>query len=253
MNLETYLLGILPVEIDASMPEEVIKAQAVLLRTKLCGEGSTLSPEELGDWYFGEEELKKLWGEENYESNLKRYREAIADTAGETLCYKEEYIRVRYHKSNGGMILGADEVLEEELPYLREMESEKQIEGKDCIHMVEYDRAKLQELLGVSFSEKSLEDQFFVKKMTEHGYVKELFAAGEILDTKTAMEKLQISSPVFYLEYLDQSVRIVSLGQGEPLGMSQYGASLEKGDYKELLLHYYPGTQIKQIYEKERR
>ena len=36
MNLETYLLGILPAEIDADMPIEVIKAQAVLLRTRLC-------------------------------------------------------------------------------------------------------------------------------------------------------------------------------------------------------------------------
>lgn len=250
MNLETYLLGMLPGEIDPDMPEEVIKAQAVLLRTKLCSEGDTLSPEELGAWYLGEEALKERWTQEDYEVNLEKYRQAIADTAGETLCYKDGYIKVKYHKSNGGMILGAKEVLGEEIPYLTEMESEKEIEGKDCIHMVEYDKAKLQELLGISFSEKTLEEQFFVKKMTEHGYVKELFAAGEILDTASAMGKLNISSPVFYLEYINDSVRIVSLGQGDPLGMSQYGASMEKGDYKEILKQYYPGTKIKQIYKK---
>ena len=248
MNLETYLLGILPAEIDADMPIEVIKAQAVLLRTRLCSEGSAFTPEELGNWYMGESELKELWTEEKYEANIEKFRQAIALTAGETLCYKENYILVKYHKGNGGMILSAKEVLEEEIPYLAQLESEKEIEDKDCIKMAEYDKTQLQDLLGIPFSEKTLEEQFFVKKMTEHGYVKELFVAGEILDTATAMEKLQLSSPVFYLEYLNDKVRIVTLGQGVPLGMSQYGASLQKGDYQKILDYYYPGTKIKQIY-----
>ena len=248
MNLETYLLGILPAEIDASMPLEVIKAQAVLLRTKLCSEGAELSPEELGEWYLGESELKERWTEEKYEENIEKFRQAIAATAGETLCYKENYILVKYHKGNGGMILSAEEVLEEKIPYLSQLESEKEIEEKDCVQMMEYDKTRLQELLGITFSEKTLEEQFFVKKMTEHGYVKELFVAGEILDTATAMERLQLPSPVFYLEYLNDKVRIVTLGQGVPLGMSQYGASLQKGDYQKILDYYYPGTKIKQIY-----
>lgn len=248
MNLETYLLGILPAEIDADMPLEVIKAQAVLLRTKLCSEGAELSPEELGEWYLGESELRELWTDENYETNVEKFREAIAATAGETLCYKENYILVKYHKGNGGMILSASEVLEENIPYLSQIESEKEIEEKDCVKMVEYDRTQLQDLLGITFSEKTLEEQFFVKKMTEHGFVKELFAAGEILDTQAAMEQLELASPVFYLEYLEDKVRIVTLGQGVPLGMSQYGASLQKGDYEEILTYYYPGTKLKQIY-----
>ncbi|MBQ4524146.1 MAG: SpoIID/LytB domain-containing protein [Lachnospiraceae bacterium] len=248
MNLETYLLGILPAEIDADMPLEVIKAQAVLLRTKLCSEGAELSAEELGEWYLGESELKERWTEDKYEENIEKFRQAIAATAGETLCYKENYILVKYHKGNGGMILSAEEVLEEKIPYLSQLESEKEIEEKDCVQMVEYDKTRVQELLGITFSEKTLEEQFFVKKMTEHGFVKELFAAGEILDTETAMEKLQLSSPIFYLEYLEDRVRIVTLGQGVPLGMSQYGASLQKGDYQEILEYYYPGTKIKQIY-----
>ena len=146
------------------------------------------------------------------------------------------------------MILSAEEVLDEKIPYLSQLESEKEIEEKDCVQMMEYDKTRLQELLGITFSEKTLEEQFFVKKMTEHGYVKELFVAGEILDTATAMEKLQLPSPVFYLEYLNDKVRIVTLGQGVPLGMSQYGASLQKGDYQKILDYYYPGTKIKQIY-----
>lgn len=248
MNLETYLLGILPAEIDADMPLEVIKAQAVLLRTKLCSEGAELSAEELGEWYLGESELKERWTEEKYEENIEKFRQAIAATAGETLCYKENYIIVKYHRGNAGMILSAEEVLDEKIPYLSQLESEKEIEEKDCVQMMEYDKTRLQELLGITFSEKTLEEQFFVKKMTEHGYVKELFVAGEILDTATAMEKLQLPSPVFYLEYLNDKVRIVTLGQGVPLGMSQYGASLQKGDYQKILDYYYPGTKIKQIY-----
>ena len=248
MNLETYLLGILPAEIDADMPLEVIKAQAVLLRTKLCSEGAQLTPEELGEWYLLEDELKELWTEESYETNLEKFRKAIADTAGETLCYKEEYITVKYHKGNGGMILSAKEVMDEEVPYLVQLESEKEIEEKNCVQMVEYDRGTLQQMLGITFSEKSLEEQFFIKNMTEHGYVKELFAAGEIYDTKSSMEKLQLVSPIFYLEYLEDRVRIITLGNGIPLGMSQYGASLKKEDYLKLLEYYYPGTKIKQIY-----
>lgn len=248
MNLETYLLGILPAEIDADMPLEVIKAQAVLLRTKLCKEGGELTPEVLGEWYLDEAKLKELWTEQAYETNIEKFRQAIAATAGETLCYEDAYILVKYHKGNGGMILSAEEVLEEKIPYLKQIESEKEIEEKDCVKMVEYDRGQLQELLGISFSEKPLEQQFFVKKATEHGLVKELFVAGEILDSETAMKQLQLVSPVFYLEYIEDKVRIVSLGQGIPLGMSQWGASLKKGDYKEMLSFYFPGTKLKQIY-----
>lgn len=60
---------------------------------------------------------------------------------------------------------------------------------------------------------------------------------------------LSLRSAAFEISY-DKEFKITTKGYGHAVGMSQYGANsmAEKGkDYKEILEHYYPGTDILEL------
>ena len=61
-----------------------------------------------------------------------------------------------------------------------------------------------------------------------------------------------LASNNFYLEPYDGKMRMICLGQGNGLGMSQYGAdqmAKEGSGYQEILKYYYTGVKIKDIHE----
>ena len=67
----------------------------------------------------------------------------------------------------------------------------------------------------------------------------------------TALRSLfSLRSTAFTLEYADGAFVFTAAGYGHGVGMSQYGAKLmaESGaDYRAILAHYYPGTELGEI------
>jgi SpoIID/LytB domain protein len=90
------------------------------------------------------------------------------------------------------------------------------------------------------------------------------FSEAELSDSKTVLKikvgdktvtgqeiraALSLRSAAFEISY-DKEFKITTKGYGHAVGMSQYGANsmAEKGkDYKEILEHYYPGTDILEL------
>jgi len=59
-----------------------------------------------------------------------------------------------------------------------------------------------------------------------------------------------LPSTSFTISVADKTVKITTKGYGHRVGMSQYGAdamALEGKSYKEILSHYYPGTQLEKF------
>lgn len=88
---------------------------------------------------------------------------------------------------------------------------------------------------------------------------KRQFTIGKELEIRRVLSKTHLYSSAFSVEYLDQDANGVpqrfllhGKGWGHGVGLCQIGAAVmgERGyNYKEILLHYYNGAAIKQIYK----
>ena len=77
---------------------------------------------------------------------------------------------------------------------------------------------------------------------------------GKSYTGKQIRELLQLPSTVFQIKVEAQYVRVIVDGNGHRVGMSQYGANamaVQGKTYKEILSHYYPGTDLYPMTQEE--
>lgn len=236
MDVEAYLAGILPADMEGSDNLEAWKALAVIERTniyKRMGGNGNIDESELEMKYLQAAEISEAWGERNYEVYKKVVEQAILETAGIVIQYDGEYIDALYHKVSVGSTVSAEELLGEAVPYLTAVVSSHDVESKDYMNIITVSKDAVQELT--------------VTESTDHGYVRSVSCNGEVLTGEEAQERFQICSLNFYVEDMGTEFRIVSLGTGHGLGLSLYGAGImarEGRTYEEILLYYYPGIQL---------
>lgn len=236
MDVEAYLAGILPADMEGSDNLEAWKALAVIERTniyKLMEGNGNIDESDLGMEYLQEDEISEAWGERNYEAYQSVVEQAILETAGIAMQYDGEYIDALYHKVSVGSTVSAEELLGEAVPYLTAVVSSHDVESKDYMNIVTVSKDAIQELT--------------VTESTEHGYVKSVSCNGETLTGEEAQDRFQLCSMNFYIEDMGEEFRIVSLGKGHGLGLSLYGAGImarEGKIYEEILSYYYPGIQL---------
>ena len=86
-----------------------------------------------------------------------------------------------------------------------------------------------------------------IKEKTGNGYVKKVQVGKYVMTGEAWAKCFQLNSTNFYLEPYDGKLRMVALGKGLGLGLSQYGANELAKDgksYKKILKYYYTGIQI---------
>lgn len=67
------------------------------------------------------------------------------------------------------------------------------------------------------------------------------------------VESLGICSNNFYIEKNEANYKVVCLGNGHGLGLSQYGANKMAGEdctYEEILLYYFPNVTLNNMRDK---
>ncbi len=88
MDVEEYIVGVLPGVVEYGASNELIKAQAVAVRTKIyytMGDKTVIYAQELGYEYYDEEKYRNKYGNDNYKSIKKIFGEAVINTAGELI------------------------------------------------------------------------------------------------------------------------------------------------------------------------
>ncbi|HEX6590310.1 MAG TPA: SpoIID/LytB domain-containing protein [Longimicrobiales bacterium] len=127
LDLETYLLGVVPREIPVTQ-FEAVKAQAVAARTYAVGQMGRR--ESLGfDFYASVQD--QVYGGIGAENDIAT--RAVAETAGEILTYNGRPIDAFYHSTCGGRTASIDEVWRSEpVPYLRSVSDAKPGGGAWC-------------------------------------------------------------------------------------------------------------------------
>ena len=239
LDVEEYLLGVLPTVMEPTGDLEIWKAMAIIERTNIYRQmegAGNIDAGDLYEEYLTKDEIIRLWGTRRYNRLIGTVERAIIETAGVAICYDGEYIEAYYHHVNSGTTVSAEELLGIPIPYLTSVTSGHDVESKDYMNIMYIDKSEIGNLE--------------VTAMTEHGYVKSVKCDGLEMSAEEFCGSYHVPSYLFCVEEVEAEPdrhRIIALGMGHGMGLSVYGAkvlSSQGKEYEDILLYYYPGTQL---------
>ena len=256
---EDYLVGVVAAEMPASFPEEALKAQAVAARSyeRCCAAAAGKHPgaELCADpgccqaWQ-DEAALREKWGED-YEERLARVRRAVEATRGQILTYEGEPILAAFHSSSAGATEDCGAVWNPR-PYLVSVPSPEGAEDVPGYRSslrcapLDFRDVILSARPEADFSGPE-ETWPGACRLDGSGRVESMVLGGAELSGTELRQLFSLRSTAFSLEYTEGMFVFSVTGFGHGVGMSQYGAMVmarEGADYREILAHYYPGTQL---------
>lgn len=221
--LDEYCIGVLAQEVSSDYEDEMLKTQAVMVRTTVYSKITELDKQEIVKpnldvkWHA---RLKKIWEE----------------TEGQVLMYQENLALVPFHKLSNGNTRSGKEVLgTDDYPYLQVKNCAKDV-GSD-LQM----QTQIIDVAGISIVSKD-----------SAGYVTEVKVGEETCSGDSFRDAYGLSSSCFDLQEFEGKTRVTTRGVGHGLGLSQYMANemaKEGKSYKEILQYFFEGTEIKEVAE----
>lgn len=260
MLLDEYLRGVLAGEMPALYHMEALKAQAVAARTYTVkqlsaygGAGCRENPAadistdyRFNQAWLSENEMKEKWGFISYFYNWARINRAVEQTEGEVLVYNKKVIDAVYHANSGGQTEDSTFVWGEMHPYLQSVRSPyDQERSENYLNTFYFGADELRDKLGLNREDNSLFIE--VTHRSSSGRVVELTAGNKKITGNDFRSLLCLTSNKFEISRTGDIFTIIVYGKGHGVGMSQDGADgyAKAGyDYRQILEHYYPGTEI---------
>lgn len=257
MDMEDYLVGVVLAEMPASFQMEALKAQAVAARTYTIrrsnensrhGHGTICTDHTCCQAYIDPQEYVENGGSGNAVDRVTR---AVADTAGEVLVYDEELIMATYFSCAGGITEDAVAVWGQDVPYLQSVISPGEESAPVYSDRKIFTPEDLQTLLGIRL--KGDPDDWFTHVTYTPGGGVDTLTIGNIPYRGTTLRTLLgLRSTIFTVSVENGKIIFLTRGFGHRVGMSQYGANAMASagkNYKEILQHYYTGTEIVQYFD----
>lgn len=250
---EDYIVGVLAGEMPVSFEMEALKAQAVAARSYVMKQMVYNRDKEYdvvntvkNQVYLDDDYLKKTWKDE-YTTKINKLKMAVLDTYNEYLEYDGEVVEAMFFSTSVGKTENSEEVFSSKKPYLRSVDS-----SWDSISPVF--EVKYTFNLNEFYEKLNIEYNDILKletiEQTSTGRIKKIKINGILFEGSTVVNNLNLKSNHFAIEQKDKTINITTKGYGHGVGMSQYGAqamALKGYNYKEILEHYYNGTDIKKI------
>lgn len=243
---EAMLPQIVAKQIGISMPDECIKAQAVIARTNLreTMQSGQSVPEGISD-----SKLKELWGEE-YEAYSARLKALIAQTGDETLQYNGDYIYAAYHQSSAGNTRTMSEYARaDKMPYLVSVPCHEDVQTENFLNVYFWTKEEFLALMETFFPDGNVcsTEEVAVLERDAAGYVLKIQVGQTTVDGEFFRNQLSLPSACFEISFIEEDVRLVTMGCGHGFGLSQYTAqkmAMAGSDYKEILKYFYNGAVL---------
>ncbi|MFQ6112158.1 MAG: SpoIID/LytB domain-containing protein [Nitrospinota bacterium] len=252
LKVEDYLRGVLSFEMGPGWPLEALKAQSVASRTFILlskGEGRK-GPYHLESTFIGQ-----VYGGALGETPATD--RAVAETQGEVLFYGGKLARTYFHSMSDGRTEDFSSLFGEEIPYLRSVPSPYDREARDFSWRAEIDLYELGRALSGQGLSIGRVREARVVSWTPAGRVREVLFRGSSGEGRLKARELRrllgwnvVKSTAFRLYLRRGSLLIEGRGSGHGLGLSQWGARgmAERGaSYRDILRHYYPGTELRRL------
>lgn len=253
LTREEYLFGVVAGEMPALYEEEALKAQVVCAYTFLKWRQKENSDKayditdnyQIDQCYISEQKALEKWGSKADEYKQK-IESAIKSVSGQALNYNGEIILSVYHAISGGTTESAKNVWGKEYPYLQPVSSVGDKLSANYITTVDTTKEKIEGCFSVTLP-AGLKGTFADFKRTSSGYVKSVKIGGKEFTGSQVREALGLKSTNFNVQLKDNIFTFTVYGYGHGVGLSQNGANYmaqQGSDYKEILAHYYKGTEI---------
>jgi len=250
---EDYIVGVLAGEMPVSFEMEALKAQAVAARSYVMKQMVYNRDKEYdvvntvkNQVYLDDDYLKKTW-KEDYTTKINKLKMAVLETYNEYLEYDGEVVEAMFFSTSVGKTENSEEVFSSKKPYLRSVDSSW--DSISPVFEVKYtfNLNEFYEKLNIKYNDilklETIEQTSTIK-------IKKIKINNILFEGSTVVNNLNLKSNHFAIEQKDKTINITTKGYGHGVGMSQYGAqamALEGYNYKEILSHYYGGTNIKKI------
>lgn len=234
LPIEDYCIGVMAKEVLPGYEKEMLKAQAVLVRTDVYrkieqGGSDTV----LEDSFWTQKQMEESWGVTKYSRYYNKLRSAWRSTEGQVLMYEQELANTPFFRLSNGSTRDGKEVLGKEYPYLKIMECPLDIEAEEQIQTV------------------TLEDMDAeIKECDTAGYVLRVRVGKEEVSGEEFRTNYHLASSCFTLQKYNGKLRITTRGVGHGLGMSQNTANemAKRGrKYEEILEEFFEDTKIKEV------
>lgn len=253
----TYLAGVLAVEMSPEYGEEAMKAQAVLIRTQIYSDLGGADDPVLSYEYMTYDEMREVYGSESFEKNCEKYLRAVEETDDTVLIYGDGPAWVPYHQSSAGMTRNASDVLgTDDYPYLTATECPEDKEAPEEIQTYRFRYEEIQEkcrdFLTAESSEKAAQgysfSDFEIQAADAAGYVSQMRIGSTVCSGDRFREALSLPSSAFVFTEGEDGLVITTTGKGHGLGMSMWTADRmagERAEFDEILEFFFPGTELR--------
>ncbi|MEE1086708.1 MAG: SpoIID/LytB domain-containing protein [Schaedlerella sp.] len=253
---ETYLTGVLAKEISWQEEEEFLKAQAVLIRTKLYQELESGEEKILKEDYLTRQDIEEKLGILDGKAYYEKLKQAVKDTGNQVLFYGDTYAWTPFCYSSNGTTRSAKEVMNtEDYPYLQRKECPLDKGAEEEIRVVTFTykdiQSRCQSFL-VAVAEEDAEktyqyEDFSIVSYDSAGYVAEMKIGETVCTGDQFRDALGLQSSAFTMKDKSGKLQITTVGRGHGLGLSQWTARKMAEDgkkYDEILQFFFEGTTL---------
>lgn len=253
LDIEDYVKGVIAGEMPLYFNIEALKAQAVAARTyavRRINENSSYDVVDtvMNQVYLDNDTLKSKWGS-NYNKNMEIINNVVDSTRGEYVDYNGSYADTLFFSTSTGTTENSEEIFGNKVAYLKSVSSVWDEEESPVFEeQTTYSRDEFCKLLAINDCSKIY---ITILDETSTGRVKSLTVNNKSFTGSNFAYSLGIRSNYFSVKIVDNKVVVTTKGYGHGVGMSQYGANgmANNGyNYEQILMHYYQGTTIKNIY-----
>lgn len=253
INLEDYLIGVVPSESPLSFEDEALKAQAVAARTYALKQMQNnsdnyydVTDDTYSQVYSDMDTLRYRWGD-YFDENYSRIKNIVDSTKGEYVSYNGDIIYAFFFSTSNGYTEDNKDVFGADLPYLRVVDSSFDQEETDNFSVTTtFSKEDFYNDLGLPYS-----DELVISDVvrTASNRVSSLYINGNYFNGISFQYKLGLRSNDY--EIIDNgNIVITTKGFGHGVGLSQYGANAlakRNKNYEEILKYYYQGTELKKL------
>lgn len=251
LDLETYVQGVLPAEMNASWHLEALKAQAVAARTYVLHRR-----EVQGDQPY---DVAASTEDQVYHGHDRdpRVEQATKATRGQILTYRGKPIFAAFSSTAAGPTEEAVNVWSEDLPYLKSVACPFDTDSP----YYEWTSSFTLEALEIALEREGYTigpiaglTPLSLSQVGRIAKIRILHAGGELILSGQEFRRLvgfrTVPSTQFEIRGIGRQVTLAGRGAGHAVGLCQWGAKelAELGySYQTILRYYFPGTELKRV------
>jgi len=252
VDLEEYVKGVVPAEVNSTWHVEMLKLQAVAARTYALYQHMLSASRDYDVAASIQDQVYR--GRQGVDA---RVQEAVESTRGLVVTHDGAPIYAAFSSTAAGITEDAMVVWSKDLPYLK---------GVECPFDVESPYYQWKASFRVATLERNLRNQGFpvgtIATMTPVGFSRSgrvsklriLHSKGELIlrgeELRKAIGYTVVPSTQFTIESIGQDIVLAGYGAGHAVGLCQWGAKelAELGySFASILRYYYPGTELQNV------